>query len=592
MSAPPPTGSFSLFPKDPARPSSRSQNNRPHPTVSQSLQEASMTAESPSRGSPSRAGRQTPLDQRHPMHDHQPISNGRSSAADEYDVSAAGPSIIQRPEPVADIPGRCDTGFSDAQTLVRNSSNRSRSSIAKRPLSEMPQPSEGVRSIFPQYNPELPLGRQDYYPTQTSPSHVPRGAISRHLYSPVEEQPAETPSQRVVSPAPMPLSAGSAARRWPPPRSQEKPVVPPTSTNEELRSFWKVANGWKASASEGRVYCMKMSSEKDAPVYTLSSATQPLYSIRLDPTSASAYVSMSRHDPSKPFKGPANPPGASASSSSLSGKPDASSKGWQEVLTTTLEEESRRHPPEDGLVALLYPTAAARMALDRPGDAATVMTAERECGRLVWDDDTAAHFVVHPALAMPFCVTVERNPAWSRTEYTLEHIESPQHLARLTRDGTGTGWLEVDTGIAAKIDAVYIVDVAVAALLLVAHSDRQFQHVELFEPPPPPAGAGGGERRLSRMSRMSVRRDKQHKQQQQHGGRSRMEEFELDLESQTSENLKKIDVKDKDKLPGWARALIKVLTVTLKCVVWCVTIGFRALAAIISGLAKCLGADK
>ncbi len=86
---------------------------------------------------------------------------------------------------------------------------------------------------------------------------------------------------------------------------------------------------------------------------------------------------------------------------------------------------------------------------------------------------------------MPFCVTIERNPTWSRTEYTLEHLESPQHLARLTRDGTGEGWLEIDTAIAAKIQSLYMVDVAVAALMLVAHSDGAFAAVEVFEPPPP-----------------------------------------------------------------------------------------------------------
>lgn len=521
------------------------------------------------------------------------------------DHSTGGPSIIQRPALVAEPPQRCDTAFSETPTLVRTNSNRSRSSIAKAPLPEEGSSATApVRSIFPEYNPEIPLSHQNYYPTQTSPTHIPASAISRRLYSPtvLEQEEAMRQEEVLNEPVRSPMSAGSSrtqntqanTRKWPPPRINIKPSVPNPSTTEQLKGFWKVANGWKASASEGRVYCMKMTAEKDTPIYTLSSATQPVYSLRLDPTSASAYVTLQRYDPSKPFKGPTVPP-ASSTLSEAAVRPDTS-KAWQEVMTTTLEAESRRHPPEDGLVALLYPSAAAKMALDRPSDTTAVLTAERECGRLVWDDDTGNHYLVHPALAMPFCVTVERNPTWSRTEYTLEHIESPQHIARLTRDGTGTGWLEVDTGIAAKIDAVYLVDVAITALMLVAHGDGAFKHVEVFEPPPvfgsPPGSARSSSKRNS--SRMSIRQaEKKEKKAAKNGGKNKthMEEFELDLESQVSD-LKKLDVKDKDKLPGLARAVIKVLSVVFKCFIWCATMFFRAFLKVIALMAKCVTSEK
>lgn len=392
-----------------------------------------------------------------------------------------------------------------------------------------------------------------------------------------------------------PMSAGTTGK-WPP-RAAEPPVTPPTSTTEELKGLWKVANGWKASPSEGRVYCLKVSAEKDAPIYTLSSATQPFYDLRLDPTSTSAYVSLSRHDPHKPFKGPA--PTSSSASVSNGGKGD--NKHWQEVLTTTLEEESRRLPPNDGLVALLYPTAAAKMALERPDNPATVMLAENECGRLVWDVDSGNYFLVHPALAMPFCITVERNAAWSRTEYTLEHIESPQHLARLTRDGTGNGWLELDSSIAAKIDSVYLADVAIAALVLVAHKDDRYARVEVFEPPPMLGSSsaadgavdgvgkrGSGSVRSSwRDSRRNERLKK--KRPKPSGGtkKGRMEEFEIDIESQNS-GIGKSDVKDKEKLPGPVRGLVKILTLTFKCLIWIITIGFKALAALVAAVARCM----
>ena len=120
---------------------------------------------------------------------------------------------------------------------------------------------------------------------------------------------------------------------------------------------------------------------------SLSSRIQPFYSLRINPTSASALVSLSRHDPNRPYK--ASSGSASSSATSIlglggnsnrdsSGK-TADGKNWQEVLTTTLEPETRRHRPEDGLVAVLYPAAAAKIASDRPTDEQAMVTAELEC---------------------------------------------------------------------------------------------------------------------------------------------------------------------------------------------------------------------
>jgi hypothetical protein len=356
-----------------------------------------------------------------------------------------------------------------------------------------------------------------------------------------------------------------------------------------MKNLWKVANGWKASSSEGRVYCMRLSQEKDAPIYTLSSASQPFYTLRLDPTSASALVALSRHDPNKTYRV------ANASSSSSGGilsnvvgrsESKASDvKNSQEVLTTTLEEESRRHPPNDGLVALLFPSAATKVALDKPDDMNAVMMAERECARLVWDADSAYHFLVHPALATPFCVTIERSPAWSRVEYTLEHHESPQHLAKLTKDGTGGGWLEIDTGIASKIDSFFMIDVAVAALMLVASADEKHAPVETFEPPPSVLSTPRQDKRLSRASKREERKKATTK-------RTKMEEFEIDLESQDSSFGKNETAAIKDeisKLPRPARAVFKIIGVLFKCFIWILTMCFKALVAVVVGLGRCCG---
>lgn len=648
-SGPPQGGSFSLFPKE--RPPSRNQMNSVpgRPSI-----------DSVSRDTPSRAGRHTPLERKVSVREGKRLVSGASSSAPTTNTS---PSESRPPEPIItrpaaavtfEPPPRCGTAFSEAQTLVRENSGRSRSSIAKIPLSqgEPNLAGEGgasgapLRSIFPEYNPNLPLAHQNYYPTQTSPTSIPPAAISRRLYSPTSEvrpdsptsyqqnnyqqqqQQQQRPSISISSPVRSPIRSprsvtsqpATTTRKWPPPRVNEmRPTTPETSSTEQLRNFWKVANGWKASGSEGRVYTFKISCDRDAPIYTLASKTQPFYRMKLDPTSASAYVSLSRFDPSKPYKPPVPPKdssnnnnnnggGGSGGNSPTGGPGDGGgesvpkdntvmTKGWQEVLSTTLEETARRHAPHDGLVALLFPLTAAKMALENQhSNAAAYATAERECARLVWDDDSGNHFLVHPALAMPFCVTVERNPTWSRTEYTLEHIESPRHLARLTKDGTGTGWVEIDTGIASKIDAVYLVDVAVAALVLVAHADGEFSRVEVFEPPPSFGGGPDGrnsrqDKRSSRISRLSARVGTGEKKKT--AGKSRLEELELDLESQASDFKKYTSSrKDKDGTPGCARAVIGVLSVTFKCFIWCATVAFKALTGLIALLAKCVTSEK
>ncbi|KAI1378546.1 hypothetical protein F4677DRAFT_370761 [Hypoxylon crocopeplum] len=590
-----PPGGLSLFPNT-TKPPSRKTTPRPRAATPQS---SSREQGSSIEMTPPRNGRRTPEDLSEFVIDGTPPMANEpqlSSNNPYYYQSQAGPSV-SRPPPPSELPPRADTAFSGTSTLVRSESGRSRSSIAKRPFEEpsaYPAPEPVIRSIFPQYDHNLPFDRQEYYPTQTSPTHIPRTVISRQSHVP------ESRSPPVRSPMRSPLSAGSA-QRWPR-RPQDPPVIPTVSTTEELRDFWKVANGWKASAMEGRTFCMKlMLPEKDTPVYTLtSSSTQPLYHMRIDPTSASAYVTLSRHDPHKPCKerDPATSPRSSSSGFLGALRESSEAKTWQEALATTLEEPSRRLPPNDGLVALLYPSAAAKVALGRPDDVGAVAAAERECARLVWDEDSGNYFVVHPALATPFCVTVERNPAWSRTEYTVEHIESPQHIAKLTRDGTGEGWVELDTLVAGRVDSYYVLDVAVCALLLVAHIDEKNVLVEHFEPPPPAhlrtsSSNPDFRRSSSRLSStatkiLGTKKDKDKKK------RGRLEELELDLESQASSLGGKLNIKDKDReqLPGTVRTILKLLSFGFKCVIWALTLAFKALMAIVVGLSKCLTSEK
>lgn len=350
------------------------------------------------------------------------------------------------------------------------------------------------------------------------------------------------------------------------------------SSNDEMKELWKVVNGWRVSSSEGRSFCMRVTSDPEEPTHTLSSATQSFYTLRIIPTSTSAQLTMARHDPSKVAKD------TPSRLSSLAKAPTGT-----EILSSTLEEPVRRLPPNDGLVALLYPRAASNMVIDlanknsqRADFAQVVEAAERECARLVWDEDSHKYYLVHPALVTPFMVSITASPAWSRVEYTLEHSEMPRNLVRLVRDGAGGGYLEVDTAVAARVDCFYIVDVAICAVMLVAIEDEKERKVERFDGPPPSFVAGSikspKEPRLSSiLGKNKARRD------------TKMEEFELDLESQDSVKDKKEKAKEKEeKIPGF----FGLIWMLLRFFVWFITIFFKALAKIIIGLSKCLTRSK
>lgn len=603
MSTPTP-GGFSLFPNpNSSKPPPVSRNQTPRPRRSESHerraptpsdrraatpQQRVMTPEpsqspEPTPASPPRNGRQTPQNRSHTPIEFEPVRQQQPEPK---------PVKVQRPRPTVQIPGRSNTDFSHPPPqLIRTSNDLPRNSIAKPPLGGETT-AQPLRSIFPAYNPEVPLGQQNYVPTEIQPAQVPRAVISRQTY---HETPAGSTSRNplIRSPVISPMSIQSTqTSSWPhrAVQQQEPPLIPTVSSNDQIKNYWKVANGWQASASEGRVYCLKLAQEKDAPVYSLSSASQPFYNLRLDPTSASAYVTLTRHDPNKPYKAP-KPEASSSASSMISGVVGHNSNGsgskitdtkhWQEALTTTLEEESRRHPPNDGLVALLMPTPATKMAIERAQDPSSVMLAERECARLVWDEDSSHHFLVHPALATPFCVTIERSPSWSRVEYTLEHNESPQHLAKLTRDGTGGGWLEIDTGIASKIESYFIVDVAVTALLLVASADeKNTPAAEVFEPPPPLILTAKQEKRLSKIGKREEKKEKK---------KRTMESFEIDVESQ-DESLGKTKTKEpEDKLPFLIRVIVKIVKGLFACFIWILTISFKCVGVAFKGCYKCIG---
>ncbi|RDW73194.1 hypothetical protein BP6252_07101 [Coleophoma cylindrospora] len=554
---------LTLFPPPPK--DKRNSPGKPSTRRHASSQSAVDRAQSPDI--PNNDGRRSALDGRvSPPANGQPPQDGRESAMGGRS-SALGhrSSPITVPAPVAQTPPgqfRGPSPLPDPSVLARSNSTVSHSSIAKN-KSQIDFSQNGepiIHSIFPRYNPELPLEHQRYYPTQTSPTHIPRTVISKRPYSPSLDERSSLGLQS-------PMATGVSPGRFPRGIQEIAPSPAEASTTEELRELWKVTNGWRVSSSEGRSFSLKMTKMEEEPVFTLSSSTQPFYTLRLDPTSTSAQVTLTRLDPSRPAIK------TNGLLSKLALLPE--SDEVIEVLNTTLEEPARRLPPNDGLEALLFPRAAANMAADltkkisRSDDASILAAVERECGRLVWDEDSQKHYLVHPSLTTPFIVSINSSPAWSRAEYILEHSELPHNLVRLVTDATG-GTLEVNTAVAARIDCFYIVDVAVCALMLVAISEEKDKNYDRFEAPPS-------------IAPNSPKPDKGK------GKKSpRIEEFEMDLESQDSVKA----AKEKESPKKSRNCILSMLWGMIKCIVWILTTVIKCLAAIIIGLSKCLTSKK
>ncbi|KAF2205985.1 hypothetical protein GQ43DRAFT_427639 [Delitschia confertaspora ATCC 74209] len=113
--------------------------------------------------------------------------------------------------------------FSASPTLVRANST------ATHVTSRSPQEEVPMRSIFPVYDPTVPLARQQYKPTQASPTHIPRTQISRSPYSPEFYIPHRNIAAHggSTSPPPKPFFTPSHLldNMWVACNGQEEPVV-------------------------------------------------------------------------------------------------------------------------------------------------------------------------------------------------------------------------------------------------------------------------------------------------------------------------------------------------------------------------------
>lgn len=177
----------------------------------------------------------------HPLSVPAPPTQSRAESPASI-KSRSGPAAEAAPsQPRAPSPALSNgpSILSGSATLVRSNSDAS---------SAVP-----MRSIFPRYNPALPLTQQNYRPTQLSPTHIARQHISKEAYSPSLYS-TQSPGHP-GSPGRGCLSAPSAITSFP--TGVLGAPQPRFSSQTELQELWEAANG-QVTKDSGRTFALKM----------------------------------------------------------------------------------------------------------------------------------------------------------------------------------------------------------------------------------------------------------------------------------------------------------------------------------------------
>ncbi|KAI9759497.1 MAG: hypothetical protein M1835_000362, partial [Candelina submexicana] len=345
-----------------------------------------------------------------------------------------------------------------------------------------------MRSIFPRYNPNVPLSQQRYVPAQISPTHIQKEHISKLEYP---------PKKYVACPATAPASTTAF-----PADALTKPQTQYSSLTE-LTNLWEAANG-QSTKETNRTFTLQMSRDGEVDRLTSSfvptaqesfrfgaSPTEPFYDLQtLKHNDADTQFSECMIRRRNPTKGVIVP-----------------------VVTLTLESPSRRLPPQDGLITLIYPKLAALMALDKATSSPTTMAhqgdttpvdveklaeqalaraADNESCALRWDNEYQQYRLWHPSLdngrGRTFVIQIDNNG-----EAAGFDVPGARGIIRFgTLDGRdtlvslefATATLIIDTSAACKVPSLYIVDVAVTAVLAVALVEgRRIRERRVSAPP-------------------------------------------------------------------------------------------------------------
>ncbi|PLB53190.1 proline-rich protein [Aspergillus steynii IBT 23096] len=251
---------------------------------------------------------------------------------------------------------------------------------SSRSVQKAPQRSESpeipMKSMFPRYNPNVPLSEQQYYPGASSQSSRSRKPKDLTLSPQPEIDRALGPKTVPASVMNFPLGALDPADEV------------HYSSAAELQGLWEAANGQRPQDLSG-TFNLRMA-RTDPATFIFGDPQSPFYTMQ---TYSTDELSITRTNPSNP-------------SSSVP------------IMMLKLEDRRRREPPNDGLVSRLFSRLAAMLAIEQaeeltrqhrlgPAEAAEVegdalkRAAAQESCRLTWNHPKQLYELHHPSLDKP-----------------------------------------------------------------------------------------------------------------------------------------------------------------------------------------------
>ncbi|KAJ5290208.1 uncharacterized protein N7443_010461 [Penicillium atrosanguineum] len=300
-----------------------------------------------------------------------PLARNKSSA-----VTEASPAHISPRSPRNwSRPPKSNRALPSQSPSNTSSSGRTVSSAVSPQSSQSSASPVPIRSIFPQFNPKLPLNKQHFNP----PMHAETPAAKPRR----PQLTLSTPSSDIdqaLGPKTVPASILNF------PAGVLEPEEIRYSSPQELELLWEAANGQRAQNLFG-TFNMRMTRTGPA-TFTFGSSQHPFYTLE---TYSNDDLSISRGVPSKP-------------------------NSDVPIMTLSLEERRRREHPNDGLVALLFSRLAAMLAIEQAdevskehnlagSEAAEVESnalkraAAQESCRLSWNRNLRLYELRHPSLS-------------------------------------------------------------------------------------------------------------------------------------------------------------------------------------------------
>ncbi|EED19892.1 conserved proline-rich protein [Talaromyces stipitatus ATCC 10500] len=238
-------------------------------------------------------------------------------------------------------------------------------------------PGKPINSIFPQYNPQLPLNKQAYFPQNRGTKNTSHQSSSSTAGTVCEQDVPPTEVDAVLGPKTVPASVFNFPSGALSPRIQY-------SSAEELVTLWESANGQELQESLGT---FNLRAERvDTTAFTFGDPQLPFYTLNASMDG----FSLLRNHPLKRNRG-------------------------VQVMVLNFENPARRQPPHNGLVTVIFSKLAAMLAIEQaaeltrhhslaPSEAMEVETnavnraAAQESCRLIWNALQHRYELQHPSL--------------------------------------------------------------------------------------------------------------------------------------------------------------------------------------------------